>query len=190
MKFSAAILAGGKSSRMGRDKAFLEIGGQTLLAHQIELVQAAGATEIFISGRADTDYSNFGLPVLQDEFPDIGPLGGIHAALGAAQYPLVLILAVDLPAMTSRFLNSLTMASASECGVIPQVGGRVEPLAAIYPRAASDIVSRMLKDGNLTVRQFGDACVKAGLTVYNDVPAELGHLFKNMNVPADVPRLV
>ncbi|HEY5345385.1 MAG TPA: NTP transferase domain-containing protein, partial [Verrucomicrobiae bacterium] len=59
MNFSAVILAGGKSSRMGRDKAFLEIGGTTLLARQIGLARELGAAEIFISGRAETDYSKF-----------------------------------------------------------------------------------------------------------------------------------
>src|SRR6266566_3753822 len=59
MNFSAVILAGGKSSRMGRDKAFIKVGGQPLLARQIQLAQTVGAKEIFISGREDVDYSNF-----------------------------------------------------------------------------------------------------------------------------------
>src|ERR1035438_9547728 len=59
MNFSAVILAGGKSSRMGRDKAWLEVGRQTLLARQIQLAQAAGATEIFVSGRFGVAYPTF-----------------------------------------------------------------------------------------------------------------------------------
>src|SRR5690349_130325 len=87
MNFSAVILAGGKSSRMGRDKAWLEINGQILLTRQIELVQAGGATEVFISGRAGMDYSAFGCRVLQDRFPNAGPLAGIERALDAAIAP-------------------------------------------------------------------------------------------------------
>lgn len=190
MSFSAVILAGGKSSRMRRDKAFLEVGGRTLLERQIEIVQAAGAKETLISGREDADYSTFVLRVLRDEFPDVGPLGGIHAALVTAQYPLVLVLAVDLPAMTSRFLNSLAMTSASGHGVIPRVGGQVEPLAAIYPRAASGILLGMLSEDAFSARTFAAACVAAGLAVYNDFPTDFAHLFNNMNTPDDVLRLV
>ena len=84
MIFSAVILAGGKSLRMGRDKAWLEIEGQTLLARQIALARETGAAEIFISGRADADYSAFGCPVLQDGFPDAVPLAGIERALDAS----------------------------------------------------------------------------------------------------------
>ncbi len=68
MNFSAVILAGGKSSRMGRDKAWLEFDGQSLLARQIACVRRAGASEVFISGRAGVDYSAFGCPVMEDEF--------------------------------------------------------------------------------------------------------------------------
>src|SRR5258706_11754457 len=105
MNFSAVILAGGRSSRMGRDKAWLEVGGQTLLARQIGLVREMGATEIFISGRADADYSAFRCPILQDKFLGAGPLAGIERALDAAQSPLLLVLAVDLPEMKAECLR-------------------------------------------------------------------------------------
>jgi hypothetical protein len=64
--FSAVILAGEKPARMMPDKAFVKIGGRTLLARQIELVRAAGAAEVFISGRDGVDYSIFGCPVLKN----------------------------------------------------------------------------------------------------------------------------
>ena len=92
VNFSAVILAGGKSARMGRDKAFVEIGGQTLLARQLALARAAGAREVFISGRADVDYSAFDYRVLLDDFPAAGPLAGIECALAASTLPLLLVL--------------------------------------------------------------------------------------------------
>ena len=69
--------------------------------------RAAGAAEVFISGRADTDYSAFGCRVLKDQFPDAGPLAGIEAALAVATNPLLLVLAVDLPEMRPDFLCRL-----------------------------------------------------------------------------------
>jgi molybdopterin-guanine dinucleotide biosynthesis protein A len=189
MNFSAVILAGGKSSRMGCDKAFLEIGGQTLLARQIQIVREAGATEVFISGRTGVDYSAFGCRVLHDQFPDAGPLAGIHAALLAVSNPLLFALAVDLPEMTSAFLRGLAAKSIAGAGVIPRVAGQIEPLAAIYPRTAVELATTRLRGNNFSVRDFADACVKTGQVVFEDFPAAAAPLFHNCNQPADLPCL-
>ncbi len=184
MNFSAVILAGGKSSRMGRDKAFLAIGGQTLLARQIETVRAAGATEILISGRADADYSAFGCRVLKDNFRDAGPLAGIEAALAVTIHPLLLVVAVDLPAMNAMFLRGLPMAAAAGKGGVPRVNGCVEPLAALYPQTAAAIAATMLREGRLAARDFASACVAAELAEFNDFPDAFARLFRNLNSPA------
>src|SRR3972149_4484685 len=84
MSFSAVILAGGQSSRMGRDKAWIEVAGQPMLAGALNLARNLGAREVFISGRAGADYSAFHCPVLFDLEPGLGPLGGIERALRVA----------------------------------------------------------------------------------------------------------
>jgi molybdopterin-guanine dinucleotide biosynthesis protein A len=186
MSFSAVILAGGKSSRMGRDKAFLEIGRQTLLARQIQIVQEAGATEVFISGRADVDYSVFGLRVLADKFSDAGPLAGIHAALLAAGNSLLLALAVDLPEICPSFLNNLMARATTECGVIPRVAGQIEPLAAFYPRVTAGLAGTMLAKKNFAAQEFARTCIATGQAIFTDFPAEDASYFKNLNSPADL----
>src|SRR5689334_8147321 len=93
MNLSAVILAGGESRRMGKDKAWLEVGGQPLLARALSTVRRAGIKEIFISGRSGTDYSVLRCPVLFDREPGCGPLSGIERALEVASAPLVLVLA-------------------------------------------------------------------------------------------------
>ena len=156
MTFSAVILAGGKSSRMGLDKARLEIGGQTLLARQIGLAREAGATEVFISGRVGVDYSGFGCRVLVDKFPDAGPLSGIECGLAASPTPLLLVLAVDMAAMSAEFLRRLASHCTATTGAIPRVSGEIEPLAAFYPKAGwrllvgDDVRSLKLKTENRT----------------------------------------
>jgi molybdenum cofactor guanylyltransferase len=148
MNFSAVILAGGRSSRMGRDKAWLETGGQTLLARQIGLARKLGAAEVFISGRAKVDYSAFGCRVLEDKFADAGPLAGIERALDAMQSPLLLVLAVDLPQMNEDLLRRLSAGAANAFGAIPKLAGHIEPLAAFYPKAAMPLLVKLL-DGSL-----------------------------------------
>jgi molybdopterin-guanine dinucleotide biosynthesis protein A len=186
MNFSAVILAGGKSSRMGRDKARLEIGGETLLARQIQLARETGAAEIFISGRAETDYSEFNCRVLQDKFPDAGPLAGIERALDAAISPLLLVLAVDLPEMNAVFLRQLAMHCAENLGAIPRVNGNIEPLAAFYPKTVQPLAETSLRAGDNAVSIFAERCVQSDLARFVELPASEAKCFTNWNSPADL----
>ena len=88
------VLAGGKSSRMGKDKAFLQIFGRTLLAHALELAKAATGSAWIVGSREK--FAAFG-QVAEDIYPGHGPLAGIHKALTSTQTDLNLILAVDMP---------------------------------------------------------------------------------------------
>ena len=185
MTFSAVILAGGKSSRMGRDKAWLEVDGQPLLARQIRLVQELGAAELFISGRVGVDYSKFGCPVLSDDFPDAGPLAGLERALRIAATPLVLALAVDMPEMTAGTMRSILGCCGENTGAIPRIGGVIEPLAAVYPKSALALATDQLQKKSNAARTFAGLCVSNGLANFVELPAcEAGH-FANWNSPAD-----
>jgi molybdopterin-guanine dinucleotide biosynthesis protein A len=185
MNLNTVLLAGGKSSRMGCDKAWLEIGGQTLLERQIGLARAIGSKKIFISGRAGKDYSAFGCRVLRDKFADAGPLAGIERALAAASSPLLLVLAVDLPEMNARFLRGLLASCAENFGAIPRVNGNIEPLAAIYPRAARSLAEALLRAEEHEVACFAKQCVQAGLAGFVNLPASAAKHFTNWNSPAD-----
>ena len=186
MNFSAVILAGGKSSRMGRDKAFLDIGGQTLLARQIKLASETGAAEVFISGHTNADYSAFCCRVLHDQFAAAGPLAGIERVLTAATSPLLLVLAVDLPEMNVEFLRRLAAHCANGSGAIPRVMENIEPLAAYYPKAAQPLAETLLCAGKKAVAGFAEQCGRAGLARFVDLTAGDARYFANMNTPADV----
>ncbi len=212
MNFSAVILAGGKSSRMGRDKAWLEVNGQPLLARQLGLARELGAAEVFISGRADVDYDAFGCRVLLDKFAGAGPLAGIERALNAATLPLVLVLAVDLPEMNVEFLHRLGIGCAENMGAIPRVNGNIEPLAAFYPKTSWKIAAESLETfwtaerrsptrhvampfhflagsetGALGVKCFAEGCVQSGLARFVELPAAETRHFANWNSVADLP---
>ncbi len=146
MNFSAVILAGGKSSRIGRDKAWLEAGGQTLLVRQIGLAMEIGAAEIFISGRPEVDYSAFGRRVLVDQFSDSGPLGGIERAFAEMTSPSLLVLAVDLPEMSADLLRRLAAGAAESFGAIPMLASGMEPLASFVE--LGDIETRYFANWN------------------------------------------
>lgn len=186
MNMSAVILAGGKSSRMGRDKARLEISGQSLLARQIQLVRMIGVGEIFVSGRADRDDAEFGCPVLTDRFAEAGPLAGIERALAAAAWPWLLVVAVDMPNLTPDILQRLIERSRGVTGVIPRIGGRMQPLAAIYPRGAGSLATAQLTAEVRAATAFAEHCVRFGLAEFQDMADVDARHFVSWNTPAEV----
>jgi len=201
MKFSAVILAGGKSSRMGQDKAWLQLEGESLLARQIRLAHEVGANEVLISGRANWDYSNLGCRVVHDRFVDAGPLGGIESALAAVSSSLLLVLAVDMPKMQVQLLNRLASRCSEGVGAIPRVNGKIEPLAAIYPRLAAGLIEALFSAsgqkelGNEMSRMpvkspsatgFAEKCVKCGLARFVALAESETQFFANWNLPEQV----
>ena len=196
MNFSAVILAGGRSRRMGCDKAFLPFEGGLLIEHSVRVVRDAGAGEVLISGRAEQDFSMLASPLLPDRTPDSGPLGGIERGLEAANHELVLVLAVDLPHMTSGFLRQLLESGSGRSrnmddespprGSVPVVRGGLEPLAAFYPRAAKAVAHRMLIEKQLAARDFARACLLQGWISAVPVCTSDARCFVNWNTPSDV----
>ena len=186
MTISAVILAGGKSLRMGRDKAWLEYKRQPLLCHQTETVLRLDPAEMFIAGGSNPQFARLGWPILIDNFPGQGPLAGIEKALAVMRSPLLLVLAVDMPHMTAAVLRRLAGHCSDRTGVVPRLGDRVEPLAAFYPKAAHRPLRTSLGEGLNSAVGFAQLCVTLGLAEYYDVPPSHEHRFANWNTPADV----
>jgi molybdopterin-guanine dinucleotide biosynthesis protein A len=131
---TAFVLAGGKSTRMGSDKAFLPWGDGTLLSHAMKLVAAVTPRTRIVG--APKKFAGFGV-VIEDIYRDRGPLGGIHAALSNASTDLNLMLAVDLPLVETRFLQFMVgLAKETEAAVVtlPRADGVLQPLCAVYRR--------------------------------------------------------
>jgi molybdenum cofactor guanylyltransferase len=141
------ILAGGKSTRMGMDKAFVGFDGCTLLARALDLVHSV-TSNVYIVG-AQEKFSGFA-PVVEDIFHDRGPLGGIHAALRSSVTELNLMLAVDMPFVTSPFLQYLISEARAAGGasvVVPRSDDRWQPLCAVYRGSFADAAEMSLLAG-------------------------------------------
>ena len=186
MTLSAVILAGGESRRMGRDKAWVELDGQPLIQIAVEKVRRLGVEETFISGRPGDDYSALQCPVLFDLEPGFGPLGGIERALRAASSPLVLVLAVDLPRMTATFLGTLVAGCDRLTGIVPRLNGRLEPLAAIYPRRCHALAFDCIARSRHAVREFAEACLRERAVRTLTVATQDAGCLANWNRPADI----
>ena len=186
MIFDAVILAGGKSSRMGRDKAWLEVGGRPLVLRQIELVRRLKPRRLYLSGNSDGPLAGLGLPVLADAFQQSGPLAGIERALLQAKDVPLLVLAVDMPHMSLRCLRYLMRHCAQWRGAVPQLDGRLEPLAAVYPAAAWRLAHACLSENCLCVQSFAEICHADKLVTFFEWPAASRECLSNWNRPEDV----
>jgi molybdenum cofactor guanylyltransferase len=186
---SGFVLAGGRSSRMGTDKAFLDFHGRTLLSRAMERLLAV-TPEVRIVGPA-TKFAAYG-PVTEDIYSGRGPLGGIHAALTASRTELNVILAVDLPLVTESLLRFLVeQAAATEAMVtVPRVAGGYQPLCAVYRRAFASVAQRALESGN---NKIDSLFATASTRVLEE--SELARfafqpeMFENLNSPADLRRV-
>jgi molybdenum cofactor guanylyltransferase len=186
---AAFILAGGKSIRMGRDKAFLELEGETLLARAMRLA-ATLASEVRLVGDPQK-LLPFG-PVVQDIFPERGPLGGIHAALANSSAELNLMLAVDLPFVEPRFLAYL-LSAASQSGAavtVPRTPDGWQPLCAVYRRDFGTPAERALRRRKNKIDLL---FARVETRVIGE--EELGRMgfsaemFRNLNTPEDFERV-
>lgn len=182
---AAWVLAGGKSSRMGSDKAFLQLDGRTLLARALDAVCTVTSDFHIVGSRAK--FELFG-PVVEDVFCDRGPLGGIHAALSATHKDLNLVLAVDIPQVDSQFLEFLIQtASKGGAGVtIPRASGGWQPLCAIYRREFRDIAEQALKQGRNKIDPLFDR-VSLAIIEESDLKKAgfSANIFRNLNTPEE-----
>lgn len=152
-RISAAVLAGGKSSRMGRCKAELPFGDTTLIGHCVSKLRSLGIEDIIISGY---EKPVEGARFAADVYAQKGPLGGIHAVLGAARYEHCLVLAVDTPLVPCETLAELTewhIGHGSDITVLSH-GDKTEPLIGVYARRLHGLCDRILCTDRTSVREL------------------------------------
>jgi len=183
---AAYVLAGGKSTRMGTDKAFLPWGTGTLLEHALSLAGAV-ATHVSILGDAGK-FARFG-PVIEDLYPSRGPLGGIHAALVSSTSQWNLLIAVDLPFLRPQFLDYLTT-RARESGaavIVPRAAGGLQPLCAVYRREFARIAEQSLAEGKNKIDPlFGQVKTRIIDEVELVRDGFSPEMFRNLNTPEDL----
>jgi len=149
----AFILAGGLSRRMGTPKGLLRIDGETILERVAQTVAGLFGRLSVVTDRAH-EVALLKLPVLADTFKQCGPLGGLHAALGAASSDAVFVIACDLPFVSPRLISSLWSAHNLAGVTIPSSGGRIHPLCGFYAKSLLPVVESRLRAGERAMRPF------------------------------------
>lgn len=155
MRTTGVILAGGKSRRMRRDKAFLPFGEGVLIERVIEVLRQV-TDELLLITNTPEQFQHFGLPLATDMISDAGSLGGIYTGLMYAKTPCSLFLACDMPFVKPEFLRLLCEMAVDADVVIPRNAEDFQPLCALYSEACRDPIRTRIDAGRLKITGFFD----------------------------------
>jgi molybdopterin-guanine dinucleotide biosynthesis protein A len=186
---SIAIMAGGKSSRMGQNKSFVTLNGRALIEHVLERARKVAHDDCFIVTNTPEQYAYLGLPMVADHVPDSGSLGGIYTAIAAAAHETVLVVATDMPFVNTALLDHLVQVAQQQAVdvVVPRVDGYPEGLCAVYRKTCLLPIRERIDAGRLKVIGFYE-----DVRVYYVDPPEYtrfdpqGLSFMNINTPEEL----
>ena len=190
MKVSVAVLAGGQSRRMGRDKAFLKVGQRLVIERVLDYVRPL-TDDLFISTNTPAKYERFGLRTVSDVYPDKAALGGIYSVIEAARYDNVLVLACDMPLLNVDLLKYLISLTGTADVIAPLIDPpQPETMHAIYHKNCLPAIKPRLMANKLRVISFFDDVSVRYLS--KDEVAEFDpnfYAFINMNTPEEWQRV-
>ena len=169
---------------MGRDKTFLEIEGEPLWQRQLATLRRLAPEQLMISGPCREEWSEY--EIVADELADAGPLAGVAAALRKCATARLVVLAIDLPEMTTDFLRSLLQLCGEGKGVVPHRPDRFEPLAAVYSAGCAALAEAALRAGDFSMQRFVRRAWEQDLLLERAISEGETVLFANLNTPADL----
>ena len=177
------IMAGGRSTRMGRDKALVELGGRTLLQRALDTWQNyGGAVQLSVGAAERGALAPAGIPAVADRYRDCGPLGGLHAGLLECRTELLLLTAVDCPFVTAELADGLLAAIGRADACVYTAAERLQPLFGLYRRTCLAPAAELLAAGEY----------KMGLLLRRVetilLPAADPAPFRNLNTPEELER--
>lgn len=184
---SGVILAGGKSARMGTDKALLKVGPYSI----IEIIAGVFKTlvdEILVVTDRPEKFARYGDKAIKDILPGHGPLGGIHAGLVQAAHPRVLVAACDMPFISAPLARFMIELPGDYDVVVPRYRGYAEPLCAIYGKGCIEVIEQRLSRGQNKITGFYEQVRVRYVEEEEMLPVEphLERVFLNLNTPGDL----
>lgn len=173
---------------MGRDKAFVELGGKTLIERVIRRSADLGQSETIVITNKPADYANLGLPMHRDALPGNGSLGGIYTALIQARNPAVLVLACDMPFVNADLLRFMIAQLETDIDIVaPRVDGYPQALHAIYRKTCIPPIRAQLDANRLKIIRFYDQMRVLYLDEADYAGLDpAGRSFANLNTPAEL----
>jgi len=186
---TGVLIAGGQSRRMGRDKRFLELGGQTLLQRALSVLQGLFAEVLVALAEPLPQLAGPGYRVVTDLIPDCATLGGLYTGLASASHARIFAVGCDMPFLNPEAIKRLAGIGAQADIAIPKLATGLQPMHAVYSKSCLLHLERMAKSKELKVQALADV---QGLTVklvfekdFLDIDPQLLSFF-NINTPADL----
>lgn len=182
MQITGIILSGGLSTRMGADKALLQINGKSLLERAIEICKPV-CNEILISSN-NSAHAKFGFPVVNDEIADCGPIGGIYTCLKRSETEWNLVISVDAAFVNQDFAEFLISETGDFDAIIPFHKKGKEPLVALYHKNCIPAIKERIKLNDYKMHNLLNVLNTKFTNVDSWVKKNPG-IFKNLNRPED-----
>jgi molybdopterin-guanine dinucleotide biosynthesis protein A len=183
MDAGAIILAGGKSSRMGTNKALLKIKEMPNVERILTALRPHFPHPILVTNDPDL-YHFLGIQTVTDYFPGKGPLAGIHAGLAASPFEVNVSAACDMPFVSAELAKDLIEKSLGYDAVIPVIGGKQQPLFAVYKKSLMGVMEEKLQNDKLRMKDLLDEVNVLYVTEQElRVGERLEQIFFNMNHP-------
>lgn len=183
---TGVILADGKSSRMGTDKALINIGQKDMIERVAGELRKV-CSEIFVSGGQEETGRRLGLKFIADLLPGRGPLSGIHASLHAAAHEYCLVVACDMPFISADLANLMFNEVVGYDAAVPSYGQYLQPLFAVYCKSCLPAIEKCLASGKKSVTKFlplarVNYVTEEKLGLFADIET----VFFNVNTPEDL----
>ncbi|HKP93276.1 MAG TPA: molybdenum cofactor guanylyltransferase [Chthoniobacterales bacterium] len=184
--WSALLLAGGESRRMGRHKATMEFQGKPMWERQLQTLRDLAPQKILVSARTRPRWLPHDVELVLDDAPSRGPLSGVTKALAVMDTTHLIVLAVDMPFMTAPKLRELCNLVDEDRGVVPIIGERVEPLAAIYPATGAKEFRCALVGSDFSLRSLVQELAANDKVKVFPISAEESRFYDSVNEPGDL----
>lgn len=180
-QITGIVLAGGRSSRFGSNKALAVVDGQSFLHKSLEILKPF-CSHILISGNY-VEYEQYGYPLIKDIIPELGPMGGIYTALKQAETPYTLFLTCDMPAMSGLLLEQLLADhNQADVTVWQQEDGTLQLFPSLFDSSVLPVVERHVFNRQLSIHSLFDEVFIRKIPIRKeDEPA-----FRNINHIADL----
>ncbi len=187
-KITGVILSGGKSSRMGQNKALLKLGEERAIERVARQMKSL-FSEVLLITNQPTEYKFLALPTFPDLYNNCGPLGGIHSALVHAQTSKVFIISCDMPMMTAEIIDAILNFPSIRPIVVPVTEGLVQQICGIYSKACLPVLEQMLKGKKYKVMNLLDEMGAEIIEMNKLLPNYNSNSFFNMNLPEDYQKI-
>ena len=184
---AAIILAGGKSSRMGTNKALLKINDK-MNVERIRDELRNSFHDIILVTNDPKAYEFLGINMVSDDYPGMGPLAGLHAGLKASARKVNLVVACDMPFVSAKLSRLLVEQYRGGDAVVPVINGKPQPLFAVYKKEIADNAAKCIEHGKRSMNYLLDRLVVHYVTekdLADFANVDLERFFFNMNEPQD-----